>query len=102
VIEKDEARALAEDYLQGLEGDLQVVILDSLTQDHGWSWLFFFDSRRHVETGDYRYALLGNGPVLVDKRNGEIQQIPPAMCSDIIGAVAQAKRRKFPSVLRPG
>jgi hypothetical protein len=54
-----------------------------------------------VEDGDASYALAGNGPILVDKRTGEIQQIPPVLAiRSMKEAVAQAKRSKFP--VRPG
>jgi hypothetical protein len=76
-----------------------LVIQDDLTEDHGWCWVFFFNSQRYLETGEFRYALAGNGPILVEKRTGEIQQIPPALCFDMKKAVAQARTKKFPSAL---
>lgn len=96
MITKDRARALADAYLHRAPREFEVVILDDYTQDHDWCWVFFYNSRKYVETGEVGYALAGNGPILVDKRNREIQQIPPVLAiQDMKKAVDQAKRREF-------
>jgi hypothetical protein len=35
-------------------------------------WVFVYQSRRYIETGDLEYFLLGNGPIVVDKDSGEV------------------------------
>jgi hypothetical protein len=72
MIDKNQARALAEAYLEKDPPEVPFVILDKHTEDHGWCWVFFYNARRYVEDGDASYALAGNGPILVDKRTGEI------------------------------
>ncbi len=37
------------------------------------AWIFFYNSRRYLETGEIVYALAGNGPVLVNKKTGEVK-----------------------------
>jgi hypothetical protein len=35
-------------------------------------WLFCFDSKEYVETGNFSAQLAGNGPLLIDKDTGEL------------------------------
>ena len=40
--------------------------------EHEFGWVYFYDGSRHVETGDARYALVGNAPLIVDKNDGKL------------------------------
>lgn len=51
------------------EGD-SWMILDELTIDRAWGWVFFYTSRTWHETGDFRYAVAGNAPILVERETG--------------------------------
>ena len=42
------------------------VIVDSLTLEKPYGWVFFYNSRKFVETGLLQYRLAGNGPVIVN------------------------------------
>ena len=35
------------------------VVLDEHTIERDWGWVVFYDSRRHQETGDFRFAVAG-------------------------------------------
>jgi hypothetical protein len=35
-------------------------------------WVFVYESRRYVETGDFNERLVGNGPIVIDKDSGEM------------------------------
>lgn len=48
------------------------VILDDHTIEREWGWVFFYDSRLHQETGDFRYAIAGNSPFIVRRRDGVV------------------------------
>ncbi|WP_279362106.1 YrhB domain-containing protein [Xanthomonas sacchari] len=48
----------------------QLVITHSEEFPEGW--LFCFDSKEYVETGDFSFHLVGNGPILIDKDTGEL------------------------------
>ncbi len=56
--------------------DLDVVILTGTTLERPVGWVFFYTSRRYAETGDLRYALYGNAPALVDRRDGSVHFLP--------------------------
>lgn len=51
--------------------DDSLVILPDLTIEKDYGWIFFYQSRKYLETGDYRYQLAGNGPVAFEKASGE-------------------------------
>jgi hypothetical protein len=42
------------------------------TIERAFGWVFFYDSKRHVETGDFRDALAGNAPIVVTKSDGQV------------------------------
>jgi hypothetical protein len=41
-------------------------------EDHPLGWVFYYDSRPHHETGDFRYAIAGNAPFLVSRDDGTL------------------------------
>lgn len=61
----DDARQLALAKLRTYESPEELVLLDSQTVERPYGWVFFYNSRRFVETGNVLYALAGNGPLLV-------------------------------------
>jgi hypothetical protein len=52
-----------------LDGDVPVVV-DSATIEKPWGWVFFYESRRFLETGDDSSRLLGNAPIIVNAESG--------------------------------
>jgi hypothetical protein len=76
-----DAKNLAERHIsevfQDVEGDL--VILDEHTLERPYGWVFFYDSRGYIETGDLSQALAGNAPVLVHKKDGHIDILGTAL-----------------------
>jgi Immunity protein 35 len=49
------------------------VVVDKNTIEKPFGWVFFYNSRRFVETGEFRYRLAGNGPVIVNKHDGSVE-----------------------------
>jgi hypothetical protein len=69
----DEAAALARSLIEQMEAsDPQdrLVLVDASTIERPFGWVFFYDSARHMKTGDDRHRVFGNAPIIVDKRNG--------------------------------
>ena len=60
------------------EGPDALVILDDRTIEKPYGWIFFYNSREFVETGDFLHALGGNGPVVFEAATGEIHQLQTA------------------------
>jgi hypothetical protein len=38
-----------------------------------WGWVFFYTSERYLKTGDFRYAVAGNAPYIVNRHTGEVR-----------------------------
>ncbi|AXQ30456.1 hypothetical protein D0B54_18015 [Solimonas sp. K1W22B-7] len=47
------------------------VILDEHTIERPTCFVFFYESSRHLETDVFEDRLVGNAPVLVDRKSGE-------------------------------
>lgn len=80
----DRAEELAEEMVAALGaacGDEFSLIYEK-TIEVAEGWVFFYNSREFIETGDFISALAGNGPIFVD-RSGAIRQLPSAVPWDI-------------------
>jgi hypothetical protein len=56
------------------------IIQDSSTIEKEYGWIFFYSTERFVKTGNYLYALAGNGPIIVNKNAASVdvfRSIPP-------------------------
>jgi hypothetical protein len=42
-----------------------------------FGWICFYESRKFLETGESRYALAGNGPIVVNGRDGTAVMLSP-------------------------
>jgi hypothetical protein len=77
---KIEARDIALAYITAREtAGCQLVLLDDCTLEKTFGWVFFYDSKRHVETGNISYALVGNAPIVVTKADGRVHVTGTAM-----------------------
>jgi len=52
--------------------NIELVILENQTQEYDFGWVFFYNSKKYVESGDFRDALVGNAPLIVDRKSGQI------------------------------
>jgi hypothetical protein len=48
-----------------------LIILDELTIERPYFWIFIYTSKLWYETGDNKYAIAGNAPIIVDKETGK-------------------------------
>ncbi len=49
------------------------VIIENLTMEQPFGWVFFYDSRKYLETGNISDAIAGNGPVFVNRHSGMVE-----------------------------
>ena len=72
MISRDEEVAIAQGHIDrpSHAGALELVVTQ--VQERNASWVVYYDSRKHVETGDILDAIAGNGPVVVAKGTGRI------------------------------
>ncbi len=55
-----------------LPADDEVMIVDDATIEKPWGWVFFYTSRKWLETKEFRYAIPGNSPLIVERSSGSI------------------------------
>lgn len=48
------------------------MILDDKTLEIPEGWVFFYNSREYIETGDFSFCLAGNAPVVVTRDEGRV------------------------------
>lgn len=48
-----------------------IFLEDSIIEREDY-WVFFYDSAKFIETGNWSYALAGNAPLIVDKYEGQL------------------------------
>ncbi len=70
----DEARKIAKKYIElvdctFIKNELvnELVIVDSSTLTEDFGWVFFYTSKKFLETSEIKYAIGGNAPIIVDK-----------------------------------
>jgi len=68
----NKAKKMAEEYLKEIEKDEKLALIENNTIERDFGWIFFYNSKRYIETDDSLYMLAGNGPIFVDKRTKEL------------------------------
>jgi hypothetical protein len=79
MISKDTAIDIAHKELKKISADTELVLLDDATIERHWGWVFFYNSRAFIETGDYSEALVGNAPFIVNRMTGGVTLTGTAM-----------------------
>jgi hypothetical protein len=75
MIDKDFARRLASEHIEEgcqTEDGVTPVILDDKTIERPFGWVFFYESREYLDTRDLALRMIGNAPLIVDRRDGSI------------------------------
>jgi len=76
MLTKQDARALVLAHISGAATTLppgdEIVTVDDATIEREWGWLFFYTSKRWLEKKEFRYALIGNAPIIVEKSTGNL------------------------------
>ena len=79
MLTKEEARALVAAELGRLQANAflrtpdSLVIMDERTIERSWGWIFFYNSRRYLETRNPLDGLGGNAPFIVNRHTGEVR-----------------------------
>jgi hypothetical protein len=72
MINFQDAELIADSFLRKIEGDIGVPLQIIKTQELSYGWLFFYNSREYVETGEFSSMLAGNAPFVVDAFDGAL------------------------------
>ena len=80
MIDREKARELAMAKIRSRWSvrDDEPSIADDATKEEDFGWVFFYNSKRFHQTNEFRFRLAGNGPVIVDKRSGEVSMLGTA------------------------
>lgn len=66
----EKALAIARVYVENA-ADGRGVVLEETTLDKPYGWVFFYQNRLYVETGDVQHAFGGNAPIIFNRLSGE-------------------------------
>jgi hypothetical protein len=69
MISKKEANAIAEAFLRNLAGSDELRIIPEETLERSFGWVFFYNSKAYLESGDESFLIAGNAPIIVDRRS---------------------------------
>ena len=69
MISRIEASNLVTKEIDGVSSEIleddYFVIVEHSTIERPWGWVYFYNSKKYLETGEARYAVAGNAPLLV-------------------------------------
>ena len=72
---EEEALHMVREHIAQVISDDNVAfaVLKEKTLATDFGWVFFYDTKEFVETGDEFSRAVGNAPILVDARNGRLE-----------------------------
>ncbi|MBW3643378.1 MAG: YrhB family protein [Actinobacteria bacterium] len=74
MISREEALHIVSEWLTRYPAPPQdEIVLDGEPLEEDFGWVFFYNSRRYLEDGDEARALVGNAPVVVLRKTGEVR-----------------------------
>jgi Immunity protein 35 len=83
MITTKEAEAIAQQYLVELEGKISTPLQLTKIQEEPFGWVFFYQSKDYMETGNLNSMLAGNAPFIVDNKVGAIHVLGTAHPSEV-------------------
>jgi len=81
-ITKARALEIARKAVDDLKASQPLVLLQDKTLEKDFGWVFFYTTKKFQETGDKKFLMPGNGPLVVDRLGGATHfltsSMPPA------------------------
>ncbi|WP_174422337.1 YrhB domain-containing protein [Burkholderia diffusa] len=81
-ITKDQALQRVREYLDRMgstEFTGGYVVVEGKTIEKRYGWVFVFNSKKYLETGNIIFSLGGNGPIVVERESGQLHQLGAAL-----------------------
>lgn len=50
----------------------ELMLIEAATREEEFGWVFFYNSRRYLETKDTSWMVLGCSPIIVNRFTGEV------------------------------
>ena len=68
MLSKTEAIELVSEKLRQMSAHSDpFVLVDEDTIERPFGWVFFYNSKKYRDTGEFKYRLAGNGPIILNK-----------------------------------
>ncbi|WP_133001235.1 YrhB domain-containing protein [Luteimonas arsenica] len=75
MVSRAQAQVIADSHISDLAGsERSFAILEAETVERSFGWVFFYQSRRYLETDNPSDALAGNAPLIVDRLTGQVTE----------------------------
>lgn len=73
---ENDARQVALAYVKEMEREsaCELALVDRCTIEKSFGWVFFYQSKRYLGTGEFSDSLAGNAPIVVAKADGRIHE----------------------------
>ena len=68
----EQALEIAKQWVR-LNSDNDAVVHEEITMTRPYGWVFFYQSREYIETGELGQMLVGNAPIIFDRFDGELR-----------------------------
>ena len=72
MINKKKAIQIAEEWVKKESAQYDLVLLHEHTLEFESGWVFFYQTKEYVETGDITQMVGGNAPIIIDKNDGSL------------------------------
>lgn len=53
-----------------------LIVVNHIEKPYGW--IFFYATKKYAETRDFKHAVVGNGPIIFDRRTEQLHQLGTA------------------------
>lgn len=61
---------------------IQLTILENETLEYDFGWVFFYTTKEHSISGDFRSGIAGNAPLIIDRNSCELIETGSAKTTD--------------------
>jgi hypothetical protein len=72
---KEDAQKLVEAELEktiDTNNPTDYIVLENKTIEKEWGWIFFYQSKTYIESGNFQDMLSGNAPIIVNRSTGTL------------------------------
>jgi hypothetical protein len=90
-VSKEQSLQLARQCYSEIDTDAEIVILEDLTEEKDFGWVFFASPRRYLETKEPRFLIPGLGPLVVERTSGQTHFLATSVAPE--RAVEEYERR---------
>ena len=98
VLTKMQALEIAQAAIEKLKSSNPLVIMEEKTVEKDFGWVFFYTTKKYLETHDKKYLVPGNSPLVVDRANGTTHflstSVPPNRAIDEYEKSWRARQKK--------